>query len=351
MQQQMAAMYTQMQQQQLQLAAALARLPSGAPTTAPAVVSPPVASSARMKPPAMWRYSGKTAGVEVDRFVRDIEIQFRLCSVPEQDKIEWATAYFSDAAADWWAKESKVNPVASWDELVSRLNLRFRPIAAAVAARTQLRHLRQRGGVSGYATLFNSILSHITDMSEADQIYNFLEGLADREVVFRVKQQRLVTLSATVIAAVQAESDLGARGGHQSRQSYPSSMAAGHGTSSTTVPMDVSALQAESQHEYDDAESVTQAYGDNNDRAAPSGSTDSDRMDALIQKAVDARLAALQLPKSLSQSQSQSSRSNQDIRRNGAKFSAEKERLYNEGRCFKCKKKGHQSRECKADFQ
>lgn len=305
-----------------------------------------------MKPPAMWRFNGKTPGVEVDRFVRDIETQFRLCKVPDRDKIEWATAYFSDAAADWWAKESKVNPVASWDELVPRMHLRFRPIAAAVAARTQLRHLRQRGGVSGYATLFNSILSHITDMSEADQIYNFLEGLADREVVFRVKQQRLLTLSATVIAAVQAESDLGARGGHQSRQSYPSSMAAGHSTSSTTVPMDVSALHAESKHEYDDSESVTQAYGDN-DRAASSGSTDNDRMELMIQKAVEARLAALQLPKSSSQSQSQSqsSRSSQDTRRNGNKFSAEKERLYNEGRCFKCKKKGHQSRECKADFQ
>ena len=316
----------------------------------------PVAASPRIeasgiKPPPMWKFTGKV-GVEVDRFLRDMRTQFTLSpsKVPtDQAKITWAVAFFGDTAADWWEKDSVVNPVATWDEFVTRLHRRFRPIEAVVAARTQLRNLRQKGGVSGYSSLFMNILSHISDMSEADQIFSFVEGLADREVIFRVKQQRLKSLSETIIAAVQAESDLGARGGHQSRHSYSSSASHGHSSSassSTHVPMDVNAV-------YGDSESYGHDDSDSHDRPASQQSSSSDSMETMIQKAVEARLAALQLPKSSSQSQSQSSgssRSSQDTRRNGNRFSAEKERLYNEGRCFKCKKTGHQSRECKADF-
>ena len=338
MQQQMAAMYTQMQQQQLQLAAALAQARAPAPAPAPSSGSAP--KSSKVKPPPMTKFTG-SVGPEVDTFLSDLEIQFEMFGPSEfpdlESRLRFARAYMSGTAAEWWRREDKA-ALVSWDKFVERLHERFRPLQAEDNALHRLRTLKQRGHVAAYCSLFQTILAYITDYPVKHQVFDFLEGLTSDDVRSRIKQAKPATLQAAMDMAISmeeyAKQSRGSTGGFQYRGGFrPSGQSPAAASSSAHVPMDINAVYADTE-DYESGTADTPA-----DKAS---------IEAMVDKLVEARLAALHQPASSAASQS---RGRDGGRFGSQKFSAEKERLYNENKCFKCKKPGHRSRECKADFQ
>lgn len=351
-QQQMQQLYQLIQQQQTQIQQQAMSLAAGQSASSSAASH----SSSRVKPPPMTRFTG-TVGPEVDNFIRDLKIQYNVYGTrefPEHDiesRLRFAGAYMSGTAADWWDKEDK-SVIVSWDKFVERLHSRFRPLQAADNALHRLRSLKQKGAVSSYCSLFLSLLTHIPDYPEKYQIFDFLAGLANADTRCRIQQDKLTTLREVMDMAVSMEQYSQQSRSHTTGQQFrgtfrqngysqPSSS-----STSTSVAMDINNVNVD-MDEYESGQNLS-AVGYDNRQGDKS-------VAEMVNEAVEARLAALHHPASSSLSQGQSHRgqsSSDNNRHGGNKFSAEKERLYNEGKCFKCKKTGHQSRQCpQKDFQ
>lgn len=315
----------------------------------------PSHQGSRIKPPPMVKFTG-SVGPEVDNFIRDLKIQYDVYGpreFPEHDmhsRLRFAGAYMSGTAADWWEQEDK-SAILSWDMFVERLHSRFRPLQAVDNARHRLRNLKQRGHVSGYCSQFLAILAHIPDSSPAQQVFDFLEGLTSEDAKSRIRQAKTKTVREAMDLAVSMEAhshqSRAGSGGFQYRGGFRPSGQSSASSSSSSVPMDINAVHAD-----------VDAYESGSYDSAGAADGHADRaqsIEAIVEKLVEARLAALHQPASSSgssQGHNNRGRGNDSGRYGGNKFSAEKERLYNEGKCFKCKKPGHQSRQCpQKDFQ
>ena len=95
-------------------------------------------------------------------------------------RITFSASYFRDIATTWWFQKCKVEqtPPTNWVEFKEMVKSRFQPIAAARTARANLRSLRQSGkSIAEYCNAFYKQIQLISDMSEADKIDNFMNGL------------------------------------------------------------------------------------------------------------------------------------------------------------------------------
>jgi hypothetical protein len=324
--------------------AAAAAAPSAASSSSAPAPRQPVSDN--IKAPPMWKFAGQV-GDKVDKFLRDIQTQFRMKGKPLTDEamILNAAAYLDDAAADWWDSQDQA-AIATWQQFVDALHARFRPLAPAENARVRIRYLKQRGSVAAYSALFQSLMANIKDMNPVDQILNYCEGLSSDEIRHRVTEKKPKALHEAMEAAISAEAYLQPRGRQGQGAFHPrganSYSASTSSTSSTSAPMDLNAVVGQEPEfdEFADEEPESKA------------SVAATLVETVMQQ-VKAQLAAILPPAAKSGSSANSGGgvgSQGKNRRYGGHFSAEKERLYNEGKCFRCKKAGHQSRECKADF-
>lgn len=101
-----------------------------------------------------------------------------------QQAVKYAASYLKGAALSWWrgvvearVRENNVTPL-DWPTFKQMLITQFRPIADDKIARLQLNQLQQRPGQVGeYVRRFRELLLKIKDMSEADKIDKFMRGL------------------------------------------------------------------------------------------------------------------------------------------------------------------------------
>jgi hypothetical protein len=281
----------------------------------------------------------KTGGYEVDAWMRDMRVQFSFYGArvfpDDAAKVRHAAMFLKGRAAEWWDAEDKSTGVeSSWDQFVERLRERYRPMQAAVVARERLRRLKQTGAVSAYADVFQKELTPIKDMSASDQIFNFVSGLSSVAVANKVREKEPKSLHEAMDVAVRAEVFLAAgrfgqghHGGHYGGRGTVPSQPAG-----ISVPMDVNALmQAEDSSDlYDasdrDADSSAAAAAD----LSPALMA---KMEAMVQHRVAAIMQAKEFPRVFGD------------RVPGLKAS-DIEKLRAEGRCFRCKQKGHSKRDC-----
>lgn len=325
----------------------------------------PIAPMPRIKPATMWQYAGTgaTMGSDLDRFIRDLEVRFDYFGASEfpsdASRIKFAIVCLTSVAADWWHQRTAADKAAitTWSAFVECMQARFRPRLASEAAREKLYVIKQRGSVSAYCSHYQSLLSQVEDMSVRDQITHFILGLADHEVQKDVKKAKCTTLHAAMDAAVAAESytrratatDLshGHRpvympGSAMRPQGAATFAAPASSATSSHVPMDLNVIReaadADEAYASDMRHDGLDATDDDRERSShhrdvllSSPSVDMRLIDKLVQQQVEARLASLQSP---------APRQRRNI------FSPEKEKLYKEGKCFKCKKPGHQSRKC-----
>jgi ribosomal protein S6E (S10) len=297
-------------------------------------------SHAHPKGPTPPEFHGtKTGGYEIDAWVRDMRVQFSFYGArvfpDDTAKVRHAAMFLKGRAAEWWDAEDKSTGVEnSWDLFVERLRERYRPMQAAVVARERLRRLKQTGTVSAFADVFQKELTPIKDMSASDQIFNFVSGLSSVAVANKVREKEPKTLHEAMDVAVRAEVFLSAgRFGHS--QSHFGGRVASN--ASASVPMDVNALQTQAEIEEQQVlESAERTAASDSDNAQPELSAS---LMAKVEAMVQHRVAAMMQAKG-------------GVNFNGANDrvpglkASEIEKLRAEGRCFRCKQKGHSKRDC-----
>ena len=281
----------------------------------------------------------KTGGYEIDSWVRDMRNQFDFYGVrvfpDDTAKVRHAAMFLKGRAAEWWDAEDKTTGVTSdWDKFVERLRERYRPMQAAVVARERLRRLKQTGAVSAYADLFQKELTPIKDMSASDQIFNFVTGLASVAVANKVREKEPKSLHEAMDIAVRAEVFLSAgRFGSSHTGQFVGRSSASSQSAASTAPMDLNVLGQANSSDFYDAEA--------SDEEPSRQAADADlspallaKMEAMVQHRVAALLQSKEFP----------SRGFGD-RVPGLKAS-DIDKLRAEGRCFRCKQKGHSKRDC-----
>jgi len=305
-------------------------------------------SFGKPKGPTPTEFHGRKIGFEVDSWIRDMKVQFECYPsmfTTDCEKVRHAARFFKGPAAEWWETEASDGEVTNcWDKFVERLHLRYRPMQAKTVARARLDQLKQRGTVSMYADLFQKELTPIKDMSPADQIFFFLKGLSDSNVANRVREKEPTELHHAMDLAVRAEAFHGKGGlaqGQRKFSGYYASSANSTSAGSTSAPMDLNAVA--SRDEYHSQQVPVEQLENDVGQSPHAGSSIHDTaMRSMINMmaAMESRLNAMS-----GQSSSTFSKASGGDRVPNLK-PGDIDRLLSEGRCFRCKEKGHMKRDC-----
>ena len=284
-------------------------------------------------------------GFTVDDWLSELEQQFTYYGMADDARrIRFALANMAGPATRWWEKESKSNPVTTWDEFVACLHLRFRPVQAAMIARQRLGKLRQKNGqsVNAYANLFQTVLTPIGDMGDADQVHHFVNGLLPT-LAGKVWERHPQNLKEAIDKAVSVEAILNFGRAAVSTSAYSFGGRGGAASSSSSVvPMDINHVSTD-----------VRSGGDADDEApadpdlSPAPMPASAPLGAIMAQlqAMEQRINAL--AQGSSSSRPSSSAQNQAKSKRVPGLSQEEVRqLRREGRCLVCKKVGHFKREC-----
>jgi hypothetical protein len=210
--------------------------------------APQSASLPRIRQPNVFKGE---MGFVVDDWISELEQQFAYYKerfVDESSKVKFALAFLAGPAVHWWEHEpaSKEDQLPSWDAFKVRLHGRFRPVQASLIARQRLDKVRQRPNqsVNQFASLVQTIMTPITDMSEADQVHKFVNGLLS-SIQAKVWERHPKTLKDAIDYAVSAEAM-----GNYGRAAMSSSFGYNRSgqapaVASSSAPMDISNLNTE----------------------------------------------------------------------------------------------------------
>ena len=259
----------------------------------------------------------------VDTFIRAIDQQCEYYGISGGAKLQFAFAHL-DHGALMWFNALDIKPT-TWIAFTDQLYARFRPVEVAMMARQRLDTLRQRNNtVSAYVNAFQTILTPISDMSQADQVHHFVMGLTP-SLVQRVWEKRPKTLASAIEFAASVEAGLvfaGRSASHyQGSRSHTSAS-----SSSDSIPMDINHVS----HDGLDEELPMARFHDE-------PQVDSTALLSKVQE-LEHRLAMMQ-------NSSIKSFSKDKDRISGLK-SGDISRLMKEGKCFRCQKTGHMKSEC-----
>ena len=163
----------------------------------------------RVKLPPMPPFKGEI-GNAIDnwlrRLVKQMDFYGEVSFPSDGQRIKYAAMFFEGPAMDWWdgLPEADKNKIITWSDFVDTLHSRFRPLQAAMIARIRLGSLKQTGSVAAYVNLFMKELTPISDMSVADQMHNFRQGLKPH-IAQRVVEKLPKTLHEAMEYAILAD--------------------------------------------------------------------------------------------------------------------------------------------------
>ncbi len=307
----------------------------------------------RPKIPTPRVFDGKI-GTAVDTWIDEVEKQFPHFVdyfVDDAHKIDHALNYVNHDVGNWYKPTAVIASASgaaidTWDKFVSTMRHRYQPIESSLSARASLDRAIQSGTVQAYSTHVQSLMTYITDMSVADQIYQYCRGLKPtiHLEVMKAKPKSLtdaiekaVGIEAYSRSIVQPSSSGSAPfRSFQQRSSYP--------TSSSTTPMDLNNVELSSEYStnLDSAPSressshllaIIQQQQENQSRMQQ-------QLNALFNKSQDRRSR-----NSASSSSSSSPSSTPSSKVPGVPYEVY-QKCRAEDRCFKCKEQGHIAKEC-----
>ena len=303
-------------------------------------------ASHRLKAPTPPTFRGEM--LAVDTFIRAQKQQHAFYGADlatDAAKLRFVAVYLTDGASQWFeTQQASPTPITTWAEFEERFHKRYRPVKAEMAARQRLSQLEQRGttSVNVYASLFQAILSPITDMSEKDKLFSFVRGLRP-EIKMRMWEKEITTLAEAINCAVSVEAMMafgrtgamphGFGGG---RNHGHGSAGAGHAASSSSssgVHMDLSNMSLGDEHASEMDAFAQHSLGERAESSA------SDHAAASAMTALQGKIQALE---HRLQNLTFTPRSD---RVPGLK-SEDVKKLMKEGRCFRCKKTGHMKNAC-----
>ncbi|KAL2253280.1 UNVERIFIED_CONTAM: hypothetical protein Sindi_0122700 [Sesamum indicum] len=161
---------------------------------------------ARLRIPEPKAYSGERDAKEVENFLFDMEQYFLAADVrDEARKVATATMYLTGDAKLWWrTKFAEIQAhqiqLDTWALLREAIREQFFPENVEYNARRALRKLEHTGSVREYVKAFSALMLNIRDMSEADKLFTFMEGLK-QWARNELQRQRVTDLSSAIIAA------------------------------------------------------------------------------------------------------------------------------------------------------
>jgi hypothetical protein len=201
------------------------------------------ARSAHVKVPPIPSFSG-AVGFGVDNWLRSLTKHFVFYGTStfpdDASRIRLAVMYLEGPAMDWWEHEPHKEQIVDWAEFVARLHSRFRPMQAATVARHRIAALKQTGSASAYANIFQKELTPITDMSPADKIFFFRQGLKPA-LAQRVLEKNPKTLHEAMDIAITADANFRGSVMLSGARSYAGN-SSHRGPSSNETAMDLSNL-------------------------------------------------------------------------------------------------------------
>ena len=330
LQQQHAAMQQQLQQQAVQQQQQFAHMQQAAMVQAAAAAAgahPAAAPSRLPKIGLPLKFKG-SMGSAVDTWHSSMVQQFVYYNIAdESSKLRMGAGNLEGDALQWFNSIPAANAPTTWNDFMELLYKRFRPVAAILIARQNLAKLRQgQHSVSAYAHRVQTLLTAIPDMGPSDQVFQFAYGLSPTLAAY-VWEHKPTTLIDAIQLAASKEALLGFVG----RPGGPSHHRQGAGPSSSdSVPMDLNHVDF-SKEEDDSAPRF-------HDEPASAPRVESLLLAKL--EAMEQRLTAL------SSKPPSSNPSNKSGDRVPGLKSGEIDRLMKEGRCFRCKQKGHMKRDC-----
>ena len=323
---------TQMQALYAQVQHSIAQLPAAAAAAAPRAER--TVELPRIRQPSTF---AGTMGFGVDDWVSEMVQQFAYYGSRFADggtRVRFAASYFTGAALHWWEREADRAAIVEWSIFVARLHTRFRPVQAAMLARQRLGKLSQRAGqsVNQYTSSFQVTLTPVVDMSDADQVHHYVNGLIGA-VAAKVWERHPATLKEAIDYAVSIEAM-----GHYGRAAmapsggYRGSSYNGGSSSSqsTSAPMDINHLgQEDMESKYDEPPVADRQFN---------------VMNTMLSKleSLELRLNAFNQS---SPSGSSAPRTHDRSRIPDLK-PGDIARMQKEGRCFRCKETGHMKNEC-----
>ena len=214
----------------------------------------------RVKLPSMPPFKGEI-GNAIDNWLRRLVKQMDFygeSSFPNDgQRIKYAAMFFEGPAMDWWdgLPEVDKNKIITWSDFVDTLHSRFRPLQAAMIARIRLGSLKQTGSVAAYVNIFMKELTPISDMSIADQMHNFRQGLKPH-IAQRVIEKLPKTLHEAMEYAILADAHFSkSKSGTTSyfyngvSRSGVSNSSSQRATSSSSNDMDLSNINTESSND------------------------------------------------------------------------------------------------------
>ncbi len=120
-----------------------------------------------------------TTGLDVDDWLRMAEDCMKLERVRPQDMVLWTTTHLGGSAATWWRGVRAKKETWTWEEFVYAITSAFVSPIRAMKAQDEIRTIKQGNrSLGAYVAHFRNLEAKLTDMSDADKIANFLEGLA-----------------------------------------------------------------------------------------------------------------------------------------------------------------------------
>ncbi|KAH9293526.1 hypothetical protein KI387_041270 [Taxus chinensis] len=130
-------------------------------------------------------YDGARDDQLLENFFWDVgEYLAGLGGLSDAQEVRAAARYLTGTAKVWWrtlandiAAGRSTKKVDSWEDLKKALRDQFRPGNAAWLARIKLSQLKQTGKMRDYIKSFQSLMLEIHDMSEADKLFQFTNGL------------------------------------------------------------------------------------------------------------------------------------------------------------------------------
>jgi hypothetical protein len=160
--------------------------------------------------PKLPTFRGRLGVDSVAQFTADLVTAFKATGINSNSKrVYIAASCLEDSAKTWWFAQTQKPAFhadrLTWDEFTELLRSQYLPTNYNTMLRERLRQCRQRTSLHGYTTEFSSIAHQITNMSEDDKVFNYIQGLKPQTASWVLTGQP-TTLQAAIDRAMQYDS-------------------------------------------------------------------------------------------------------------------------------------------------
>ncbi|XP_050365423.1 uncharacterized protein LOC126783937 [Argentina anserina] len=137
----------------------------------------------KVKVPEPKAFHGVRNAKELENFLWDMEQYFIAAHIPIHEQVSITSMYLAGDAKLWWRTRTQDDMnvgrprIEEWNNLKKELKVQFLPCNAAWIARESLKKLRHTSSVHEYVKEFSSLMLDISNMSEEDNLFNFMSGL------------------------------------------------------------------------------------------------------------------------------------------------------------------------------